>query len=373
MKKQEPSRKAFKDWFDDEAVEALGQQVAAVGSQFDLSLFRQLAGKGLGSLEFLARVKQFSHALHRSLPKDPPVALAILRNSLPTLMPDCESVTDGWLQWPIGQFIADHGLEHFEESFVTMIELTQRFSSEFAVRPFLSRYPDATFERLLSLTDHQSAHVRRWCSEGVRTRLPWGKRLDNLIANPEPIWEILERLKGDPELYVRRSVANNLNDLAKDHPEAVVERCRRWAGEEFEGRDWVLRQALRSLVKDGHKGALSVLGYHPPAEISAELSLTPEELSVGESTQMRCELSSGSSRAQLLQLDYAVHYIRQKGKTSAKVFKWKSLELEPGQTVTLHKKHSMKATTIRALYPGTHKVELQLNGERVAESSFLLA
>ena len=146
-----------------------------------------------------------------------------------------------------------------------MIELTQRFSSEYAVRPFVERYPEATFKRLLALTDDPSPHVRRWCSEGTRPRLPWGAKLHHLVADPSPIWPILEALKDDDELYVRRSVANNLNDIGKDHAALVVERCQAWLEDGNAQRDWTVKHGLRSLVKDGDPGALAVMGYGPPS------------------------------------------------------------------------------------------------------------
>lgn len=244
-------RKAFKDWFDKAAARVLAGQVAGAMPSFDQEQFIRLASRNLKALEFAGRVRQFSDALAATLPKPIPKALAVLTESLPPPLPDCEAVTDGWLQWPLGQFIADHGLEYFDASMEAMMELTQRFSSEYAIRPFVERYPEATFDRLLALTDDPNPHVRRWCSEGTRPRLPWGKKLQGLVADPTPIWPILEALKDDGELYVRRSVANNLNDIAKDHAPLVVQRCMAWSEDSNERRDWAIKHGLRSLIKAG--------------------------------------------------------------------------------------------------------------------------
>ena len=371
-KKEQPEKKAFKDWFDKEAVARMGAQISGAWSKFDQKKFERLALRDLNQLEFHGRVAQFSDALAAMLPDDIPEALAILTRSLPEALPDCEQVTDGWLQWPVGKFIADHGLPHFDESFSAMTELTKRFSAEFAVRPFVDTYPEKTFERLLSFTSDPNPHVRRWCSEGVRPRLPWGQKLRKLVGDPTPIWPILEALKDDEELYVRRSVANNLNDISKDHPDLVVARCRAWSKKKSAERQWIIKHGLRTLVKSGNTGALDVIGFGPPKKLSANLTIQPKRVSIGESVELSLELKSSFSKSQKAVIDYVVHYVRKGEKTSEKVFKWKTTELPPNETTSLTKKHSMRATTVRALYPGLHKIEVQINGVRLADSSFQL-
>jgi 3-methyladenine DNA glycosylase AlkC len=372
------ARKAFKDYFDAEAAKSLAVQLKRAYRRFDADAFVERATDQLEPLAFAARVTRFAEALRAGLPDAIPRALSILADSLPPLLPDCEAVTDGWLQWPLGQFIADYGLDYPDQSFAAMLELTQRFSSEFAVRPFVEHRPEETFARLLALTDHPSPHVRRWCSEGVRPRLPWGKKLRALVADPSPIWPIVEALRDDPELYVRRSVANTLNDIAKDHPDAVVERCLAWMrpgrGRKSapEGRSWIVKHALRTLIKDGHPGALEVVGFGPPQALSATLSVTPAEVAIGGEVELNAALHSEAKGPQQLVIDYVVHFVRKGDKTSGKVFKWTTTELAAGAKRKLSKRHKLKRTTIRALYPGTHQVELQVNGARIASASFEL-
>ncbi len=365
-------KKAFKDWFDRAAAEALAGQVAGAMPGFDRRGFVRRAVHGLEDLEFSQRVRQFSGALSATLPAALPEALTVLVDSLPPPLPDCEAVTDGWLQWPLGQFIAEYGLEHFEASMTAMVELTQRFSSEFAVRPFVARYPEATFRRLLELTDHESPHVRRWCSEGTRPRLPWGRKLGFLIDDPSPIWPILEALKDDEEIYVRRSVANNLNDIAKDHPERVVARCKAWARGGDDRRRRLIRHGLRTLIKSGDPAALAVIGFHAPRKLRAELSLRPRRVRLGGEVKLAARIATAAGRAQDLAVDYVVHYVRKNGKTSEKVFKWTTTRIPARGTVELEKRHAMRKTTVRALYSGVHRVELQVNGVRVAAADFRL-
>ncbi len=365
-------RKAFKDYFDREAARALAAQVAAAWPRFDEQGFVRRATRGLGKLEFAGRVQQLSDALAATLPESVPEALGVLVASLPEPLPDCEAVTDGYLQWPVGQFIADHGLLHLDASFDAMVELTQRFSAEFAIRPFVAERPDETFAWLETLTGHPSPHVRRLCSEGTRTRLPWGRRLRALAADPTPVWPILEALKDDPERYVQRSVANHLNDVAKDHPALVVKRCRAWSKGAGEGRQWIVRHALRSLVKAGDPDALALIGFGRPLRLEATLRARPGRIAVGESVRLEARLETRATRAQDLMLDYVVHYVRKGDRSSEKVFKWKQVRLPARSTLELEKLHSMRATTVRALYPGLHRVELQANGERIAETRFRL-
>lgn len=363
--------KAFKDWFDREAARALGAQVAATCPGFDERRFFRRATEDLDALEMMDRVRQFSAALRAELPEDMERGLRMLADSLPPLLDGTENVTGGYLQWPIGQLIADHGVAHLDASWHAMIELTQRLTSEFAIRPFVERYPDEVFARLLALTSHESPHVRRWCSEGVRPRLPWGKRLDSLIADPSPIFPILERLKDDPSLYVRKSVANCLNDVAKDHPETVLEIAARWMDGASEERAWVVKHALRTLIKAGDPRALEVLGYGPPKGLTATLSVSPETVAIGEHVSLSLVLENAGPDAELL-IDYRVHYRKSSGDARPKVFKWKTLSLKAGESASLTKKQPMRVTTIRPLYPGAHAVDVQINGVVLAASGFTL-
>jgi 3-methyladenine DNA glycosylase AlkC len=363
-------KKAFKDWFDKQAASALAEQFQRAWPPFDKKVFLKSATAGLETLEFQARVRQFSQSLRLVLPDDLKETLRILEQSLPPRRQSCEETTAGWLQWPLGQFIADYGLDQFHQSMETMVELTQCFTAEFAVRPFVENYPEQTFARLGELTVHPNPHVRRWCSEGTRPRLPWGKKLVNLTSDPTPIWPILEALKDDPELYVRRSVANNLNDISKDHPDAVVELCLRWKQDAGIERSRLIRHALRTLLKDGHQGALRVLGYETPRDLSVSLEIEPKIVKLGDQVGLTVTILNGHGSAQKLMLDYLVDYPRKNGKRSSKVFKWTTLEPEPGQKITSAKNHPMKKTTVRQLYPGVHGVAVQVNGVVKAQGEF---
>ncbi|OED44738.1 hypothetical protein AB833_00850 [Chromatiales bacterium (ex Bugula neritina AB1)] len=369
----ETDRKAFKDWFDRNAAAQLAAQFKRVDQAFDEKRFVQLACRKLQQLEFNARIGQFSNAMAQTLPAHYPAALAVIVESLPAAQTNCDdSISDGWLQWPVGQFIADHGVDYLNESMAAMIELTQRFSAEFAVRPFVEHHQDAVFEQLLKLTRHKNPHVRRWCSEGTRTRLPWGRKLFGLIENPAPVWKILEKLKDDEELYVRRSVANSINDLAKDHPQQVIRTCKSWSKTATKERDWIIRHGLRTLIKDGRPGALAVIGFGPIRQLKTALTVSPVKVEIGESVQLSLDLVNESGKPQHLLIDYIVHYVRKNGVVNAKVFKWKTVLIEAKNSLVLEKRHPMKVTAVRALYAGVHRVDIQINGECMASREFEL-
>lgn len=369
----DPQKKAFKYWFDANAARALAEQIAGVYQGFNARSFQRLALKDLESLELLARVEQFAAAMRECLPQSIPKALDIILQSLPEPMKDCDAVAEGWLQWPLGYFVGAYGLDYYEESIHAMTELTQRFSAEFAIRPFATRYTNRVYDDLLRLAQsHSSPHVRRWTCEGLRTRLPWGKRLKDLIRDPSPLWPILETLKDDPELYVRRSVANSLNDISKDHPNPVIARCNDWCKGASEERHWVIRHALRTLVKDGDAAALSVIGYRPPKGLDVSIQVSPKKVTVGDRFTLTVEILNQHSRRQRLMIDYAICFARQGNHVGTKVFKGTTHLLEPGGSVTWVKQHPMKLTTVRRLYPGKHRVTVQINGQSFAESTFQL-
>lgn len=365
--KSPPERKAFKDYFDEEAAARLGAQVKSAWPAFDVLAFCRRATTGLHTKEFNARVAAFSDALAATLPSEVSQALAILTRSLPPVLPDCEAITDGWLQWPLGQFIADHGLADVEASMEAMMALTMRFSSEFAVRPFLVACPEKIYPRLYELTGHENPHIRRWCSEGSRPRLPWGKALPAVVADPAPGWPILEALKDDPALYVRKSVANHLNDIAKDHPDQVITCCRSWLKKAPPERLWVIRHGLRSLIKAGHPEALKLLGYAPGVVLRAVVRAESERVVIGGAVHLSARVENPGGEACRAVVDYVLHFVRPSGKASRKVFKWSNIALPAGGGVELVKRHPFRHTTTRMLFPGPHRIELQVNGRCLAE------
>lgn len=365
-------KKLFKDWFDQSAAELLAEQMRKPFPRFPRKKFIQSATHQIESKEFLDRVKQFSSALKQSLPQHIPDALSIIRESFPPALETCESISGGWLQWPVGQFIADHGVSCFDDSMRTMVELTQRFSAEFAIRPFIELAPEKTLAYLMDLTRHPNPHVRRWCSEGIRPRLPWGKRLDQFIINPAPILPILERLTGDRELYVRKSVANNLNDISKDHPDIAIDFCGKLNETRCPHAEWIQKHALRSLVKSGNAVALKSLGYGMPRDLTVDLLVFPQRIRIGDSIRIEARIQNSGGQSIPIMIDYVIGFVRQNNRVGRKVFKGSSISLPGKKTHTFQKSHRIQFTTVRRLYPGRHTVGIQINGCVVAQSGFEL-
>ncbi len=241
--------------------------------------------------------------------------------------------------------------------------ITRRFTAEFSIRAYLVAHPERTYRQLERWVSDPNVHVRRLVSEGTRPRLPWAPRLTSYVRDPNPVLALLERLRDDPELYVRRSVANNLNDIGKDHPDLLIEVATRWnvgAGEE---RRHLIRHALRSLVKAGDARALALLGFggSPQVKIEAPL-LSPRRLSLGQTLAFGCDLISTSQRVQSLNADWIVHFVKRSGKTSPKVWKGRRLTLSPGERIRLASKIALVDLTTRKHHAGIHRIELLLNG-----------
>lgn len=364
----------FKNMMNPEVVRALGDAVLAHSrafepAAFDRDAFVAEALDGLDALELKERVDQITRALHRNLHLPFEEAARCLVATLPPALEGAEGVTAGFSLWPLCHFVEVFGVEHLDASMAAMYELTQRFSAEFAVRPFLARYPEATLARLLALTGDPNEHVRRWCSEGTRPRLPWGMRLAAFVADPRPVLPILEALRDDESEYVRRSVANNLNDIAKDNPDLVLDLCERWLADASAERAALVRHALRTLVKAGDARALALLGYGGAAISVEGFTVDPVRAAVGEVVTLALRLSSSGDAEQALLIDYIVHHQRANGGTSPKVFKWTTRAVAPGGTLALSKRHSFKPVTTRRYYAGVHRIEVQVNGAVVASAS----
>ena len=275
----------------------------------------------------------------------------------------------GFAAWPVFQLIETHGLQAFDDSLAALAKITHLFSAEFAVRPYIATDPKRAFRILSRWTGDGSEHVRRLASEGSRPRLPWGMRLNALVRDPEPCAVILEALKDDESLFVRRSVANHLNDITKDHPEWVLQRLESW---DLDKPDlaWIARHACRTLIKRGHPRALKLFGFGQKAAITATMQLSSRSLCLGERLGIEVELVSTATRQQRLAVDYVIHYVKARGAAFEKVFKWTELDLPARATVVLTKTQVIRDFTTRKHHAGHHVVELQINGQRVAHAGF---
>ncbi len=372
---------AFKNLINADTVRSAASHLRRAWPAFDAARFEALALDGLEALEFKARAMHLCAALEATLPEDFARAADVIEAALapPGEGDDLSALRSGpaglagWVVWPLGEYVVRRGQGSPQRALQTLHALTQRHSAEWAIRPFIEAHAELAFATLARWTADPSAHVRRLASEGSRPRLPWGLQLKGLIRDPSPTLPLLRALQDDPSEYVRRSVANHLNDIAKDHPQLIVQ----WLREHLPGatpqRRALLKHASRTLIKQGHAQVLQAWGLGKPLRGEATLSLSPKRLAVGESLTLTVQLRSTAARTQTLLIDYAVHHVKASGERTPKVFKGWSLQLGAHEQLTLHKRHSMRAVTTRRYYPGRHELDLRINGQVSARAFFDLS
>jgi 3-methyladenine DNA glycosylase AlkC len=361
-----------RDVFNEKVVNQLAADLARVWSGFDARGFSHAVNSRLHDLSFSGRAALIRDSLWEYLPKDFPRALEIILKALPPeIVEDDLNGYDGFIVMPQNDFVARYGLDHYDLSMQALYQMTERFSAEGAIRAFLLKYPERTLAILSDWVKDENPHVRRLVSEGTRPRLPWTMQLKPFIEDPRPVLRLLEKLKTDPVLMVRRSVANNLNDIAKDNPDLVVKTLRRWKKIEDEGTQWLIRHAARTLVKQGNKEALAVLGFASEIEIViSKIQLDRSAVKMGGEITFSFEIKSTSKWTQNLVIDYIILHVKTNGKLMPKVFKLAKKRLESGDTIQISKRHSFRPISIRKYYAGTHYLGIQVNGIVHSKVSF---
>ncbi len=365
---------ALKDQFGEDIPQKIAMMLVSAFPEFDSDAFIQACLCGYNELELTARARHICEQMGKYLPEDFSASSSILIRSLDSPLNSTKEFGMGpFLYLPHVFYAAEYGLKHFEDAMELQYQLTQRFTAEFSIRAFIQAYPQQTLERLHQWCSDPSPHVRRLVSEGTRPRLPWAGRLPEFQKDPTAVFELLEKLKDDDSLYVRRSVANNLNDIYKDNPALVNKVAEKWLKTADKNRLWVVTHALRSAVKAGDKQSLAVLGYGPPELIEIEdTTIHPQSPEIGQTVAISCVLKNEFKLPQSLMVDAKVYFIKANGQPSAKVFKLKQVRLKPGQQVEVNKKIALKQLTTRTHYPGKHQVSVLLNGNEICLGSFNL-
>jgi 3-methyladenine DNA glycosylase AlkC len=352
----------LKDLFNEESVGALAEAMQGASPGFEPEAFAaEVFDDAWPDRELKERMWHITQVLHRHLPSDYAVALDLLRRALPALE------GQGFVKMVFPDYVEQYGLDDWETSMAALETFTQEASAEFAIRPFIVRYPQRTLAQMLEWAHHPHPDVRRLASEGCRPRLPWGIALPELQADPSPILPILDQLKLDASESVRRSVANNLNDISKDNADVTLAVLNRWHAEQgdaaSEELQWVTRHALRTLLKQGHPAALELLGYPSQAAIAVHnVSAEPQQIRIGDQVTLAFDIESTGDRPQKLMIDYVVHHMRANGQLSPKVFKLTQRTIQPGEVLHIEKRHSMAPVTTRRYYPGRHALEPKING-----------
>lgn len=366
----------LKTFFSPELVRRLGADIARVEPSFRLKSFVQAASAGLDELELLDRAKQIGGALAAHLPAEYPQAIDVLLRSLGPEHASDELVGNGMAPFfylPHLHVVTERGLDHFDLSMRAQYELTKRFTAEWSIRPFIARDPERTLAVLRTWASDPNAHVRRLVSEGTRLRLPWATRVPWLEAHPERVLELLDLLKDDPTTLVRRSVANNLNDLGKVHPALLIRTCAAWLEGASAERRALVEHALRSAVKRGDPEALQLLGFgKKPSVTLDDVRFSPARVAIGGQVALDFVLRSTARTSQELLVDLAVHFVKANGRPAPapKVFKLKRIVLPARGTAELGSRISLAVHTTRKPYPGTHAVDVLVNGVTFPAGSF---
>ncbi len=368
----------FKNLIHAGLIREAGTLLARHWPGFDRASFESQATGGLGALELKARAMQIADALEATLPAAFDAAAELIEAVL-AQVPDGERIPDcgpkglaGIILWPFGEFVARRGVAHPERALRVLHAITQRFTAEFAIRPLMVVHPELVLATLASWVRDPSPHVRRLVSEGSRPRLPWGLRLQVLVDDPRPTLPLLAALQDDPSDAVRRSVANHLNDIAKDHPDVVADWLEQYLPGAPPRRRALLRHASRTLIKQGDQRVLAAWGVNSPFMGQVQFSLSPFLVRIGDSLRLTLELRSAAKGTQKLAIDYVVHHVKAAGHTRPKVFKGWNVEVGAGASLPLERQHSMREVTTRRYHPGEHKVDIQINGRVVASAGFQL-
>ncbi|UXS04802.1 DNA alkylation repair protein [Agrobacterium tumefaciens] len=359
----ETAAPALKEIFNRERLQHIAVQTKAVHAPFDVSAFMALATNDLDSLGIMQRMRQVATSLHATLPGDYARNIEILTDLAPR-------IGHGFASISLPEYVALYGRAHFELSMQALHYFTRFGSSEFAVRHFLKEDMSRTLAFMETWSRDENEHVRRLASEGCRPRLPWSFQLKALVEDPSPVAAILSNLKSDGALYVRKSVANHLNDITKDNPGFVFKLLQDWP-RDHKHTNWITRQALRTLIKKGDVTALAYLGADGAAEMAVqEFTVSPQTITLGNTVDITASFVSLAKCQQKLVVDYAVHYVKKNGETSAKVFKWKEMNLQSEERTSLTIKRAIRDFTTRKHYPGRHRIDLIVNGQTVAETFF---
>lgn len=372
-----PQKVLLKDLlFNRKKVAQIAREIERVHPSFKVNGFVRDVLARFPDLELKARINWITKCLSVHLPGDYLSAVNILVRSLPT--ENDPELVDGdfgdFIYAPYADFVAKHGCtrRHLDFSLRALKEITTRFSAEDAIRPFLNAFPKETLRALRKWSRDRHYHVRRLCSEGTRPKLPWSQKITIPITAPIPI---LDNLFYDETRFVTRSVANHINDISKIDPDLAIKTLERWRESKKQDpkeMEYIVRHALRTLIKQGDPKAMRLLGYSDTPRVSVTDFTVPKRIAMNSALDFSFALHADEDTNIIA--DYIIRFQSKAGKlTSQKVFKLKTVSLKKGQTAALRKRHMFReGMTTRTLYHGRHEIEIQINGKSYGKKSFQL-
>jgi 3-methyladenine DNA glycosylase AlkC len=357
---------ALKNMFDKKFYERLAQEFYKADKNFHPQKFVKEVMVGLDERSLNQRMRNTSIVLKNHLPADYKKTVDLLLEVAPAF----KAHYTGFL---FPDFVGQYGHGDFKTSIAALKQLTQYGTAEFAIREFLKRDFDKTLSVMKKWAADENYHVRRLASEGCRPRLPWSFNLEEVVKNPETTKPILEILKADDALYVKKSVANHLNDFSRLHPDWMLKLIGSW-DKTNEHTAWIIKHASRTLIKKGDARSLAIFDFEKNAKVAVEnFKLKQSKIKLGDAFTFDFNIISEKSKAQKLVVDYVIHYQKKSGELFPKVFKLKELILEGKQTVSISKSHRFMDFTTRKHYAGKHLVELMVNGKSYLQKEFVLS
>ena len=354
----------LKEMFNKKFYEHLADQFNKADSGFNTQQFVEAVTNGLENRSLNERLRFTTIILKNHLPADFKEAVQLLNTVIP-------NTAKGYTSLIFPDYIGQYGIHDFETSMKALAYYTEFGSSEFAIREFLKHDFDKTLEVMKLWAASPNHHHRRLASEGCRPRLPWAMALPELKKNPDPILPLLAILKSDSSEYVRRSVANNLNDIAKDNPHIVIEIAGKWKGHSKE-TDAIIKHACRTLLKQGNAAILKHFGLDSSRVTVSDFKINTPKVAVGNHLEFSFSIQNNDNKAQTIRLEYAVYYLRQNGQLSKKVFKISERIFDPYQSSHIHRKQSFKIITTRKFYTGQQMLSIIVNGEEKTSIAFEL-
>lgn len=351
--------------------ESIGKVLTQILPAFDQQKFlEKIFVPAFENFELKERMSHTAKILHTFLPENFEEAILLLLQFIENLQQ--AGIKENTIEFMfLPEYIALYGLAYYEASVKAMEKITQFTSCEFAVRPFLLEYEDKMTAQMLAWSRHSHRKVRRLASEGIRPRLPWAIALPALKKNPAPILPILDNLKQDTCEVVRRSVANNLNDISKDNPATVIQIAEAWKGLGAE-TDAIIKHACRTLLKQANPDILRYYGLDSQVVKISDFQILTPKVKIGDSLHFSFEVSNLSDTATTIRLEYGVYYLRQNGTLSRKVFKISERVFAPQEKTFIERKQSFRIITTRQFYVGNHQLSVIVNGEEKAKEGFEL-
>ncbi len=361
----------LKDLYSPAFYNRLSSALTATVPGFDEQKFVQnIFVSEFNSMELKERMKHTSKVLHHFLPAAYPQTIILIKKTIEQLRVQGIG-EDGLAYMFLPDYIETYGIDDFENSVEALEFVTQFVSCEFAVRPFILKYGNEMILRMQQWSLHESHKVRRLASEGSRPRLPWAMGIPFLKKDPASILPILENLKNDPSEYVRRSVANSLNDIAKDHPQVVLEVAKSWSGLSAE-TDALIKHGSRTLLKQGHTEILKHYGLDDTGIVLKDFKLLTPVVKIGESLTFSFSIRNENPTEQNVRLEYAVYYKKQNGQNTKKVYKISERVYPAGAEVAIIRKQKFILITTRKFHLGDHQVSIIINGAEKELASFEL-